>query len=327
VVAAPAMERAIGQLAEQLIEGDRIGRAAGAAIARPSAVVITGMGGSAMGGELLRGLTASHSPAPITRVRGFGIPGWAGSGTLVVCASYSGDTIETLSCAEQAHSQGAGLLVVGSGGRLGELAGRWGVPFARVPGGLPPRAALGYLFGAMAGAFGACALARPGIAEEAAAGAGRVDRDAARAFGRRIASTIPLIYGAGPMAAVAYRWKTQLNENAKMHAFSHAFPELDHNEIVGWAGAKDASFSAVILREAGEQPETRRMIEATSELIAPDAVFVEHVDGVGDTVSARAFSMVAFGDWVSYHAALARGVDPVPVERIGELKARIERPR
>ena len=317
------MEEAIGRLAEQLREGDRIGSELGGSIALPSAVVITGMGGSAIGGELLRGLIASHCPVPITRVRGFGIPGWAGPGTLVVCVSYSGNTIETLACAERAQRQGAGVLAVGSGGRLGELARQWGAPFAEVPGGLQPRAALGFLFGAAAGVFGACGLARGGIAREAAAGVELVDRDAARALGERLAGTVPLIYGAGPMAAVAYRWKTQLNENAKIHAFSHAFPELGHNEIVGWMGAHAGMFSAVILRERTEQTETRRMIEVTSELIEQDAAFVQHVPGVGDTVSARAFSMVAFGDWVSYHAALARGVDPVPVERLGELKRRL----
>jgi glucose/mannose-6-phosphate isomerase len=316
------MERAIEGLADQLREGDRIGREAGRALAPPAAVVITGMGGSAMGGELLRALVSTHCPVPITRVRGFGIPSWAGPGTLVVCVSYSGNTIETLACAERAHDQAAAILAVGSGGRLGELAGQWGVPFARVPGGMQPRAALGYLFGAMAGAFGAAGLARDGIALEAAQGVDLVDREAARRLGERVAEVIPLIYGAGPMGAVAYRWKTQLNENAKMHAFSHAFPELDHNEIVGWEGARGL-FGAVVLREGTEQPETRRMIDLTEELIRPDAAFVEEVSGVGDTVSGRAFSLVAYGDWVSYHAALARGIDPTPVERLVELKRRM----
>ena len=122
MVGAAAMEQAIEGLASHLREGDRIGSDVGRRIALPQAVVITGMGGSAMGGELLRGLIASHCPVPITRVRGFGIPGWAGAGTLVVCVSYSGNTLETLSCAERAHRQGAAILVVGSGGTLGDLA-------------------------------------------------------------------------------------------------------------------------------------------------------------------------------------------------------------
>jgi glucose/mannose-6-phosphate isomerase len=209
------------------------------------------------------------------------------------------------------------------GGALELRARAWGEPFAQVPGGLHPRAALGYLFGAMAGAFAACGLSRAGIAGECAQGVAAVDRGAAAALGARLATTIPLIYGSGPMAAVAYRWKTQLNENAKMHAFSHAFPELDHNEIVAWEGAPAGTFAAVLLRDPGERDETRRMIEATAELIGQDAVLVEQVEGRGDTAAARAFSMVAHGDWVSYHAALERGVNPTPVDRIGTLKQRI----
>ncbi|MGZ4482640.1 MAG: SIS domain-containing protein, partial [Gaiellales bacterium] len=273
------MREAIEQMAGQLREGDRLGRGAGERLKLPSAVVIAGMGGSAMGGELLRALIMADCPVPITRVRGFGVPSWAGPGTLVACVSYSGNTIETLACARRAHGQGADILCVGSGGGLGEMAREWGLPFARVPGDLQPRAALGYLFGATAGAFAAVGLCRQGIPEECAGGVEAVDRDAAKALGERLAATVPLIYGAGPLAAVAYRWKTQLNENAKMHAFSHAFPELDHNEVVGWHGSHPDTFAAVILRDSSEQAETRRMIDITAELIAEDAVLVERVDG------------------------------------------------
>jgi len=323
VVDGEGMRAAIEGMADQLLVGEEIGAAAGARVPQPAAVVIAGMGGSAMAGELLRALVMADAPVPVTRVRGFGIPTWAGTGTLVVCSSYSGDTAETLACAEQARRQGASLLCIGLGGRLGAQAEEWDVPFAKVPGGLYPRAALGYLFGAMAGAFAACGLARPGIAADCARGVRSVDRDAAAALGSRLADTVPLVYGAGPLAAVAYRWKTQLNENAKMHAFSHAFPELDHNEIMGWEGARDGMFSAVLLRDGAEGPDVARLIDVTADLIEKDAAFVEHVRGRGDTAAARAFSVVAYGDWVSYHAALERGVDPSPVGRIGALKQRL----
>jgi len=317
------MRRAIEGMAEQLRVGESLGRAAAERLPTPRAVVIAGMGGSAMSGELLRSLIVADAPVPITRVRGFGIPAWAGPDTLVVCSSYSGETAETMACAEQARAQGANMLCVGMGGTLGARAAEWRVPFAQVPGGLQPRAALGYLFGAMAGAFAACGLARDGIADECASGVEAVDRAAASDLGRRLARTVPMVYGAGPLAAVAYRWKTQFNENAKMHAFSHAFPELGHNEIVGWAGARPGSFAAVMLRDPTEHDDMRRLIEVTSELIAPDAVFVEQVTASGATPAARAFSMVAHGDWASYHAALERGVDPFPVERIDVLKGRL----
>jgi glucose/mannose-6-phosphate isomerase len=314
------MGEAISGLAGQLVAGDEIGAAAAAGVTLPSAVVIAGMGGSAMGGELLRALVASDCPVPMTGVRGFDIPVWARPGTLAVLVSYSGDTAETLECARQAHRQGASLLCVGSGGELGRLAAEWDAPFARVPGGLQPRAALGYLFGALAGAFGRIGLCAPRIAVEGAAGVDAVDRDAAAALGERLAPTVPLVYGAGALAAVAYRWKTQFNENAKMHAFSHAFPEFDHNEIVGWEGAVPGRFSAVILRDTGDRPDTVRRIDAAVDLIRDDAAVVEVVDARGETPAARALNALAYGDWASYAAALARDVDPTPVERIQAFK-------
>jgi len=317
------MADAISGMADQLRIGERVGAEAGAGVPLPGAVVIAGMGGSAMGGELLRALVAGECPVPITRVRGFRIPHWAGPGTLVMCVSYSGETEETLACARQARRQGAGILIVGAGGTLVSLAQEWGVAHARVPDAVAtgqPRAALGYLFGAMAGAFGACGLASEGIASAAAEGVDAVDAAAARSLGERLADTVPLIYGAGPNGAVAYRWKTQLNENAKMHAFSHALPELGHNEIVGWERAEPGRFAAVLLCDRGQDAAVLRSIEATAELVAADAALVEIVEGRGPTPAARAFSLVAHGDWTSYGAALARGVDPTPVQNIDALK-------
>jgi glucose/mannose-6-phosphate isomerase len=324
VVDPDGMQETIAGLPEQLRQGGALGAAAAAAVARPTAVVFAGMGGSAIGGELLRGLIAGTCPVPITRVRGFGIPAFAGPGTLVVCVSYSGTTAETLSCARQARRQGAAMLAVASGGDLAALAEEWRVPCALVPGGLQPRAALGFLFGATASAFGAIGLAPPGLAEQAAAGAELADRQAARELGEQLASTVPLIYGAGPLAVVAYRWKTQFNENAKQHAFSHAFPELGHNEIVGWDSGEMAPFAAVFLRDRHQLAENQRGLDATRQLIEADAGLVAEVVAEGATPTARAFSLVAFGDWATYHAALARGVDPTPVERLIALKERMK---
>jgi glucose/mannose-6-phosphate isomerase len=317
----------MGALIEAMPEHVRVGEAAGAEagerVALPSAVVIAGMGGSAMGGELLRALVAADAPAPITRVRAFGIPSWAGPGTLVALVSYSGTTVETIACARQAHAQGAGLLVIASGGELADLAEEWGAPLARVPGGMQPRAALGYLFGALAGAFSACGLAPDGLAGECAEGAAAVDADGARELGARLAATVPLVYGAGPLGAVAYRWKTQFNENAKMHAFSHAFPELAHNEICGWQGAAPGAFSAVFLRDPAERRDIQRRIDVTAELLGDEPAILAHVPARGDNAAARSFNLIAFGDRASYHAALARGIDPTPVERLVELKRRV----
>ena len=285
--------------------------------------MIAGMGGSGIGGALARAVLGDAASRPIVIARDYALPAWTTPDATVLCVSYSGETEETLACARQAHRQGADLLIVGSGGALVGLAQEWGAACAQVPGAVAtgkPRAALGYLFGAMAGAFGACGLASEGIASAAAEGAEAVGGESARELGERLADTIPLIYGAGPMGAVAYRWKTQLNENAKMHAFSHALPELAHNEIVGWQGAPPGRFAAVFLSDVGQDEAVHRSIAAITDLIAADAALVEIVQGRGETPAARAFSLVAQGDWASYGAALARGVDPTPIENIETLK-------
>jgi glucose/mannose-6-phosphate isomerase len=319
------MGAAIAGLPEQLREGAAIGTAAGARLGRPSAVVFAGMGGSAIAGELLRGLIADSCPVPITRVRSFGVPRWAGQGTLVVCVSYSGDTAETLACARQAQAQGATILSVTAGGMLARHAEEFEQPLARVPAVITgkPRAALGLLFGATASAFAEAGLAPAGLAEQAAAGAAAADAEEARELGVRLAATVPLIYGFGPLAIVAYRWKTQLNENAKMQAFSHAFPEVAHNEIVGWAGG-GGPFAAVLLREFEQRPRRRALMDAARDLIAGDAALIEEVSARGSSAAEQAFSLVSYGDWVSYHAALARGVDPIPIDRIDALKSRLD---
>ncbi len=313
----------IEQLGAQLREGGRIGAVAGAELALPAAVVLAGMGGSAVGGELWRGLVAGSCPVPVTRVRGFGVPTFVGPGTLVVCVSYSGETAETLSCASQALERGATVLAVGAGGTLGQLAAEWSMPFAQVPAGLYPRAALGYLFGATCEALASAGLSQPGLAEQAAQGCELADMTAAAELGRALAPTIPLVYGAGPLAIVAYRWKTQLNENAKMHAFSHAFPEVGHNEIEGWASAEEHPFAAVFLRDSHQFAGNASMLDAAQAIVEADGVPVSVVEARGDSVGARAFSLIAHGDWVSYYAALERDVDPGPIAKIRELKARM----
>jgi glucose/mannose-6-phosphate isomerase len=132
-----------------------------------------------------------------------------------------------------------------------------------------------------------------------------------------------MIYGAGALAAVAYRWKTQLNENGKLHAFSHAFPELAHNEIVAWERDGAAPFTAVVLRDDDDEtPQLRRMIDIIIEQIA-ERTDVFQIRGLGETPAARAFSLVAMGDWASYHAARAQGIDATPVASIQDLKRRL----
>ena len=307
----PVGDASIAGMADQLREGGRIGVEAGEEVALPGAVVLAAMGGSALGGELLRALIAGQCPVPVTRVRGFRIPHWAGPGTLVMCVSYSGDTEETLACARQAHRQGAGLLIVGAGGTLVSLAQEWGVPRAGAP--RSPPASRGRRSDTCSGrwrARSAPAASRPRGSPRRPRRGRRPSMAARRPAGARLASTIPLIYGAGPDCDVAYRWKTQFNENAKMHAFSHALPEVGHNEIVGWAGAPRRRSRRC---SCATPARARRCAAAAGDRRRPRRWPSGGCRGPGATLAARAFSLVAQGDWVSYCAALRRGVDPTPV--------------
>lgn len=319
-LASEVMRDAIASTAEQLREGERHGRRSGLRMT-PTGVVFAGMGGSAMGGELLRALIADSAPVPMTRVRGYRIPKWAGPGTLVACVSYSGNTAETLSCAEQAREQGADVLAVTSGGKLARMAAESSFHLAEIPSGLPPRAALGFLFGALSGALAGCDLVPGGSVDKAAKGSAAVDVAETARVAETIADSIPVIYGAGPLGAVAYRWKTQMNENAKIHAFSHAIPELEHNEIEAWGVSARNPFAMVVLRDSKESARTAREIDAFSDIAGRGATAALTIRAEGRSRFERAFNLVTFGDWVSYHVALARGVDPMPIPAIQQLKS------
>jgi glucose/mannose-6-phosphate isomerase len=154
------------------------------------------------------------------------------------------------------------------------------------------------------------------------------DDSLAKSLARDLAGTVPLIAGSGATSAVAYRWKTQLNENAKLHAFAHELPELDHNELVGWTAPLDGvPFAAVFLDDAYLHPRARRRIELTCELIDPVATATRVVRSRGETSTERMVSLVLLGDLVSIYAAVLRGVDPGPVEVIDRLKAALAESR
>jgi glucose/mannose-6-phosphate isomerase len=147
----------------------------------------------------------------------------------------------------------------------------------------------------------------------------------AKSVARRINGTIPLIGGAGLTTPIAYRWKTQINENAKVHAFSHELPELDHNEIVGWTGVEALGpFSQVFLDDSDTHPRTKARIELTGRLIGDAAQDVIRIESRGRTTAERVFSLVLLGDLVSLYLAVLRGADPGPVEVLDRLKDELQ---
>jgi glucose/mannose-6-phosphate isomerase len=299
----------------------------------PAGLVVAGMGGSAIGGALARAALGDHASRPIFVTRAYGIPTWTTPDTMVMCASYSGETEETLACYESAGALGAKRTVVTTGGRLAEMARADGVPVIPLPAGFQPRAAVAYMIVASLEVAALCGVG-PRLTAEIDVAASHVEQlvaewgpDApedslAKVVARGLFGTTPVIAGAGLTSPIAYRWKTQINENAKQPCFSHEIPELDHNELVGWEGANDVGrFSAVFLDDSDAHPRVKQRMELTEQMIAGNAAASFRLETRGETAIERVVSLVLLGDLVSIYLAALRGVDPGPVKMLDDLKA------
>jgi glucose/mannose-6-phosphate isomerase len=311
---------------------DAIWRIEGAKLAsmEAPASIVCGMGGSAIGGDLAAAAIGDRLTKPLLTVRGYELPSWAPAGSAVLCSSYSGDTEEALACYAAAEALGAQRVVATTGGELAELARGDAVPVVGLPAGMPPRAALAYMF-CVAAELAVLALAAPRIHTEIDAAAAQLEErsgaiaERALEVAEAIGDAVPVIHGADLTSPVAYRWKTQINENAKLPAFSSSLPEASHNEIAAWEGS-GGRFACLLLMDSGQHPRERRRIEVTGELIAPHASSVIRVQTEGETRTARILELVMLGDLVSLHLAANRGVDPTPIEAIDALKERLGRP-
>src|SRR5437763_4281845 len=298
-------------------------------------LVVAGMGGSAIGGALARAALADHASRPIFVTRAYGLPPWTTPDTMVLCASYSGDTEETLACYESAGALGARRMVGTTGGRLAGRARADGIPVIPLPGGFQPRAAIAYMIVAALEVAALCG-AGPRLTSEIDVAASHTEQlvaqwgpDAAedslaKQLARSLHGTTPVIAGAGLTTPIAYRWKTQINENAKQPAFFNELPELDHNELAGWEGAQDVGrFSAVFLDDSDAHPRVKARMDLTERTIAGSAASSFRLETRGQTSIERVISLVLLGDLVSIYLAALRGVDPGPVNAIDELKEQL----
>jgi glucose/mannose-6-phosphate isomerase len=315
--------------------GDALWRAQSAGIPkqdRPGGLIVCGMGGSAIGGDLAAAALGDRATRPITTVRGYALESWTGPDSLVLCASYSGNTEETLACFEAAGAAGAGRGALTTGGQLAELARADGVPVIGVPAGMQPRAAVVYMVVGVLECAAHCGAA-PGVHAEidtAAAllgtlvgewGPEAADDSTAKALARALHGTLPVIHGAGPTAAVARRWKTQVNENAEAAAFWSELPEADHNEICGWARGRAAGpLSSVFLEDPDQHPRIQRRIELTAAVVERAGAPALRATARGETRLERVLSLVLLGDLVSVYLADLDGVDPGPVEELVRFK-------
>jgi glucose/mannose-6-phosphate isomerase len=293
-------------------------------------VLVCGMGGSAIGGDLAATALGDRLTRPLLTVRGYELPSWATPEWAVLATSYSGETEETLACFAAAEALGARRVVASTGGALVDAARAADVPVVGLPGILQPRAAVAYMF-AVAAEVAALAGAGPRLHTEIDAAASFLEsrseelRKRAGETAARLGAAPAVVYGADLTAPVARRWKTQLNENAKLPAFFAELPEADHNELCGWAGDAAAGFSAVLLEDSDQHPRERRRFELTAETIAASGAEVVRVETAGETRVERLLWAVMLGDLLSVELAQVRGVDPTPVEAIEGFKAALGR--
>ena len=293
--------------------------------AESAGLMVCGMGGSAIGGDLAASALGDRLTRPLVTIRGYELPSWTTPEWTVLCSSYSGHTEETLACFEAAEVLGARRLVLSTGGPLVERARESGVPVVAPPGIYQPRVAVAYMFAAAAEAA-ALAGVGPRIHTEIDCAAAFLERESetlqarAKEIAAQLDGSAPVVYGADLTAPVAHRWKTQLNENAKLPAFFAELPEADHNEVCGWDRDGAAHLAAVFLEDCDQHPRERRRFELTAELAGEGAAAVVRVETAGETRTERLLWATLLGDLVSLDVADRIGVDPEKVEAIDRVK-------
>jgi glucose/mannose-6-phosphate isomerase len=302
-------------------------------------VVVIGMGGSGVAGDVVAAVAAPMLAVPVQVVKSYECPAFVSTRSLVFAVSASGNTEETLQAATDAADAGAAMVAITGGGKLAQLAASWNAPIINVPATIPqPRSGLGAMsipplvvldeLGLYRGGHYWIDAAVDQLQRRRDELAGGGDSSAAATIARRIGRTFPLIHGGGAIGAVAaQRWKTQVNENAKAPAFWSAQPELCHNEVCGWGQHGDVTrqvVTAVALRHDAEHPQVGRRFDLVGELLREVVADVIEVRASGEGDLAQLLDLILFGDYVSLWMAVHAGIDPGPVPILVELKTRLD---
>jgi glucose/mannose-6-phosphate isomerase len=300
-------------------------------------VVIFGVGGSAIGGDLVTSLAVFEAGIPIITHRGYDPPAFIDARTLVIASSYSGMTEETLSPFQKTLETASKKLAITTGGRLKEMAEASNVPVFGFDYKAQPRAALAFSFLPILGflyKLGFISDKSADVAETAQVlqklsseieEGVPVSRNPAKQLAQKLYGRLAVVYGAGIVAEVAHRWKTQLNENSKAWSFYEAFPELNHNSIVGYQFPPElADRTVVVLLRSPLLPHRIKLrYQVTGELLDRDKVGYQILDGEGASPLSQVMSLVLFGDYVSFYLAMLNRIDPTPVKNIAYLKGQL----
>jgi glucose/mannose-6-phosphate isomerase len=325
----------------QLMEASRIAEVADITKIKGrkfSGIAILGMGGSGFTGDIIKSLVMDEVDIPVEVVKSYQLPGFVNKTWLVLPVSYSGNTEETISATSQALDRGCELLCVTSGGKIEEIARKYGKCLIKVPSGIQPRGASGYLFFSTYLVLAnsriikvnkddieegldlikeKCALYKRDV---------QASKNYAKIIAAEIGDRLPVIYGtSGILSSVAFRWKCEFNENSKFPSFWDEFPELNHNETVGWEKLKEITlkFVLIVFKDDAASDKIKVRIETTLRLIKDNFYKIIEIPVEGKSKLAKALSTMYLGDIASVYLALLNGVNPTPVDKIAVLKAEL----
>lgn len=302
---------------------------------RIRAICFVGMGGSAIGADLVRGYCYQNCPYPMQVLRHYELPGWVDENTLVIGCSYSGNTEETLTALDAAGGRGAQVMAVTSGGALLLKAAREGFDYIKIPGGMTPRAALGYNFVPL---FRICQYlgliddddrelqeTHKLLTEQNGLLANREDNEAL-SLAEKLNDTLPIIYSDATMLEpVNLRWREQFEENAKTLSYGNTLPEMTHNEIVGWERIVHLTgrLSVIMLIDEKDNDRVKQRMKIVEELISDQTASLHLFETRGEGKLARMFSLIQLADWTSFYMAILNNIDPTPVAKIDLLKSKL----
>jgi len=289
-------------------------------------IILIGMGGSALAGEILKCYLKQELKIPLIMMKTYSLPKFVDKKTLVIASSYSGDTEETVYAYREAVRKFIPTIAIASGGKLEELAKINKTPFIKLPGNIQPRLTIGYSFFALLKLF-----ENSGFIESKKQDTKRTEKalkkpmfkEIAKKLAEKLKDKIPIIYASDDMAAVAYKWKIDINENSKTHAFYNTIPEMNHNELVGYTNIK-GDYHVIIIKNDEDFERIKRRIKINKNIIKEKNVEVTEVEIKGDCFLTKLFSAIYIGDWVSYYLALNYNQDPTPVNIVEDLKRKLK---
>jgi glucose/mannose-6-phosphate isomerase len=324
------MKNLVAGFSGQLREALEIGRKATLTLPAQEIhhVLVCGLGGSGIGGSIVSELLAGEASVPINVSKGYFIPSYVSQYTLVIISSYSGNTEETLHCLELALTKKAKIVCITSGGKVAEIAKAKGLDLILVPGGMPPRACLGYSLTQLLFVLQFNKLTSPVCLKQLEDGIKLIDAEEqtiqkdALEISAGLVGKLPVIYATTYYEGIAIRFRQQLNENAKILCWHHVIPEMNHNELVGWREKND-HIAVIIFRDKEEYERNNVRIEINKEVIRTYTSHITEIWSKGKSAIEKAIYFIHLGDWISVDLAEKRGYDATEINVINHLKSKL----